>query len=92
MNKDIELRKISQLIDRIGAAMSTVKGNTFSSTDIEQDLTRLLSGESKAGLLPFAEHKVAMSAAAALIKYLKVGSSSRCLFLCRLTTATVDAR
>lgn len=72
-NKDVELRKISQLVDRIGAVISTVKGNNFSANDIEQDLTRLLSGDSKAGLLPFAEHKVAMSAAAALIKYLKVG-------------------
>ena len=60
------------MIETCGVVTSTVKSAEFSAKDIEQDLSRLLKSDSTTGILPFAENKVAMSAASALIRYLSV--------------------
>jgi DNA mismatch repair protein MSH2 len=71
-NKNPELKKISDLIDRCGIAITANKPSHFSAQDIEQDLSRLMASEGTTGILPFTEHKVAMGAASAIIRYLSL--------------------
>ncbi|PYH89451.1 hypothetical protein BO71DRAFT_422995 [Aspergillus ellipticus CBS 707.79] len=68
--KDVELAKVRNIADSCGIAVSERQGGDFGVRDIEQDLTRLLRDERTAGTLPQTELKLAMGAAAALIKYL----------------------
>ncbi|KAL4884656.1 muts domain V-domain-containing protein [Aspergillus karnatakaensis] len=68
--KDVELGKIRAIADNCGIAISERHVQDFGVKDIEQDLTRLLRDERAAGTLPQTELKLAMGAAAALIKYL----------------------
>ncbi|KAL7268791.1 MSH2 protein [Rhizina undulata] len=68
--KDYELQKIRGIVDRCGVVITPARASTFSAKDIEQDLSRLLTDEIAAGVLPQTEGKLAMGAAAALIKYL----------------------
>ncbi|KAF2772663.1 DNA mismatch repair protein MSH2 [Teratosphaeria nubilosa] len=68
--KDAELHKLRTIADNCGCAVSERPANDFSSRDIEQDLARLLRSEKSAGMLPQTDLKLAMSSAAALIKYL----------------------
>ncbi|PWY92571.1 hypothetical protein BO70DRAFT_281625 [Aspergillus heteromorphus CBS 117.55] len=72
--KDVELAKVRNIADSCGIAVSERQGGDFGVRDIEQDLTRLLRDERSAGTLPQTELKLAMGAAAALIKYLGVMS------------------
>ncbi|KAI9373702.1 muts domain V-domain-containing protein [Aspergillus egyptiacus] len=72
--KDVELGKIRAIADSCGIAISERPVADFGVRDIEQDLTRLLRDERSAGTLPQTELKLAMGAAAALIKYLGVMS------------------
>lgn len=69
-NKDYELGKLRGLLDRCGIVMTFKKTADFSVKDIDQDLSRLLTSEVAAGILPQTESKLAMGAASALIKYL----------------------
>lgn len=69
-NKDYELGKLRALLDRCGIVMTFKKAADFSVKDIDQDLSRLLTCEVAAGILPQSESKLAMGAASALIKYL----------------------
>ena len=50
--------------------MTFNKASDFATKDIEQDLSRLLSSDGAIGVLPHTERKIAMGAAAALIRYL----------------------
>ncbi|KAL2826976.1 muts domain V-domain-containing protein [Aspergillus cavernicola] len=72
--KDVELGKIRAIADNCGIAISERPVAEFGVRDIEQDLTRLLRDERGAGTLPATELKLAMGAAAALIRYLGVMS------------------
>jgi DNA mismatch repair protein MSH2 len=74
--KDIELAKLRTIADNCGCAVSTKSAGDFGTKDIEQDLTRLLRDERAAGTLPQSDLKLAMGAAAALIKYLGVMSDA----------------
>nr|KMM64509.1 DNA mismatch repair protein MSH2 [Coccidioides posadasii RMSCC 3488] len=68
--KDVELAKIRSIADSCGIAISSRPASDFHTRDIDQDLSRLLKGERTAGTLPQTDLKLAMGAAAALIKYL----------------------
>ena len=70
--KDTELGKLRQIADNCGIALSERAASDFGTKDIDQDLARLLRDERAAGALPETELKLAMSSAAALIKYLGV--------------------
>ncbi|KAI5817471.1 muts domain V-domain-containing protein [Pyronema omphalodes] len=72
--KDLELKKVRELIDRCNVVLTHNKASDFAVKDIEQDLSRLLTSDGAAGILPHAENKVAMGAANALIKYLSLMS------------------
>ncbi|KAK5131161.1 MutS-like protein [Meristemomyces frigidus] len=74
--KDAELHKLRTIADNCGCAVSERPPGDFGNRDIEQDLTRLLRDERAAGTLPQTDLKLAMSSAAALIKYLGVMSDS----------------
>ena len=74
MKKDAELHKLRAIADNCGCAVSERPQSDFGNRDIEQDLTRLLKDERAAGTLPQTDLKLAMSSAAALIKYLGVMS------------------
>jgi len=52
--------------------MTFRKASEFSIKDIEQDLSRLLTSEVAAGILPEVENKLAMAAASSLIRYLQL--------------------
>ena len=71
-DKDPDLAKLRQIIDSCGIAISERPAGDFATKDIEQDLARLLKDERSATLLPQTDLKLAMGAAAALIKYLGV--------------------
>lgn len=70
--KDPELHKLRSIADNCGCAVSERPQSDFGNRDIEQDLTRLLRTEQATGTLPQTDLKLAMSSAAALIKYLGV--------------------
>jgi DNA mismatch repair protein MSH2 len=70
--KDIELKKLRDIIDSCGVAFSERQLGDFATKDIDQDLARLLKDEKAAGTLPQTDLKLAMGSAAALIKYLGV--------------------
>ena len=72
LGKDYELKKVRELVDRCGVAMTLNKPSDFSIKDIDQDLERLLASEGTAKILPYTDQKVAMSAASALIRYLSL--------------------
>ncbi|KAG8623156.1 hypothetical protein KVT40_008132 [Elsinoe batatas] len=72
--KDPELSKLRSIADNCGCAISERAGGDFSNKDVEQDLSRILRDERAAGMLPQTDLKLAMSSAAALIKYLGVMS------------------
>ncbi|KAF2670707.1 DNA mismatch repair protein [Microthyrium microscopicum] len=69
-NKDVELKKIRSIVDNCGCAITVRSSGDFVDRDVEEDLTRLLKDESAPGRLPQTDLKLAMSSAAALIKYL----------------------
>ncbi|KAL5594325.1 hypothetical protein BROUX41_001267 [Berkeleyomyces rouxiae] len=69
-DKDPELKKVRQIIDNCGAAISERPNSEFGVKDIEQDLARLLKDERAVSTLPQTELKLAMGSAAALIKYI----------------------
>ncbi|KAI8374267.1 muts domain V-domain-containing protein [Radiomyces spectabilis] len=70
--KDYELIKIRNILQRCGVVMTSRKKNDFNAKDIEQDLNRLLEGEISSAALPEFEMKQAMPAVACLIKYLSL--------------------
>ena len=72
--KDPELQKLRAIADNCGCAVSERAQGDFGNQDVEQDLTRLLRDERATGTLPQTDLKLAMSSAAALIKYLGVMS------------------
>ncbi|OKL59264.1 DNA mismatch repair protein msh-2 [Talaromyces atroroseus] len=74
--KDAELGKLRAIADTCGIAITERPVADFGTRDIEQDLTRLLRDERSAATLPQTELKLAMGAAASLIKYLGVMSDS----------------
>jgi DNA mismatch repair protein MSH2 len=74
--KDIELRKLRAIAENCGCSVADRASADFGTKDIEQDLPRLLKDERAAGQLSLTDLKVAMGAAAALIKYLGVMSDS----------------
>ncbi|KAK5171652.1 MutS-like protein [Oleoguttula sp. CCFEE 6159] len=74
--KDVELGKLRAIADNCGCAVSERSPADFGNRDIEQDLRRLLRNEKAAGTLPQTDLKLAMSSAAALIRYLGVMSDS----------------
>ncbi|KAF2625754.1 hypothetical protein BU25DRAFT_396544 [Macroventuria anomochaeta] len=74
--KDVELNKLRTIADNCGCAVAERGVADFGTKDIEQDLPRLLKDEGAAGTLPQTDLKLAMGAAACLIKYLGVMSDS----------------
>jgi DNA mismatch repair protein MSH2 len=74
--KDIELKKLRTIAENCGCSVADRGSADFGTKDIEQDLPRLLKDERAAGQLALTDLKVAMGAAAALIKYLGVMSDS----------------
>ena len=73
--KDVELNKLRTIADNCGCAIAERGSADFGTKDIEQDLPRLLKDDATK-MLPSMELKLAMGAAAALIKYLGVMSDS----------------
>ncbi|KAK9462890.1 muts domain V-domain-containing protein [Lipomyces oligophaga] len=76
LKKDYDLKKIRGIADRCSIAITERRSAEFSPRDIEQDLTRLLSGEISASMLPQMSLKIAMGAAACLVKYLGLMSDA----------------
>lgn len=74
--KDVELSKLRTIADNCGCAIAERGVADFGTKDIDQDLPRLLKDERAAGTLPQTDLKLAMGAAAALIKYLGVMADS----------------
>ncbi|CRG85254.1 DNA mismatch repair protein msh-2 [Talaromyces islandicus] len=74
--KDADLAKLKAIADTCGIAITERPVADFGTRDIEQDLVRLLRDERSAATLPQTELKLAMGAAASLIKYLGVMSDS----------------
>jgi DNA mismatch repair protein MSH2 len=74
--KDVELGKLRTIADNCGCAVAERAATDFGTKDIEQDLPRLLKDERAANSLPSTELKLAMGAAACLIRYLGVMSDS----------------
>ncbi|KAF8327747.1 putative DNA mismatch repair protein MSH2 [Cantharellus anzutake] len=70
--KDIELGKLRVILDRCSIVMTERKSSEFATHNIEQDLNRLLKGETSAATRPEFDLKVAMGATAALISYLSL--------------------
>lgn len=71
--KDPELQKLRQILSNCDITITQRPGSDFGVKDIEQDLSRLLRDEvTAAGMSPVTELKLAMGAAAALVKYLGV--------------------
>lgn len=70
--KDVELSKLRAIADNCGCAVSERAGADFINKDVEHDLTRLLRDDRAANTLPEAEMKLAMSSAAALMRYLGI--------------------
>ncbi|WFD20579.1 MSH2 protein [Malassezia caprae] len=68
---DYDINKMQGLLERCGCVISKVKRTQFSSKSIEEDMQRLLPVSEKA-LLPELDKKLAMSAAAALVSYLRL--------------------
>lgn len=71
-NKDLELKKVREVVDRCQVVVTLSKASDFSIKDIEQDLSRLLADECTTGMLPYTENKIAMGASSALIRYLSL--------------------
>ncbi|KAF2821691.1 DNA mismatch repair protein MSH2 [Ophiobolus disseminans] len=72
--KDVELNKLRTIADNCGCAVSERGVADFGTKDIDQDLPRLLKEDGAAGKLPVTDQKLAMGAAACLIRYLGVMS------------------
>ena len=68
--KDVELKKLRTIAENCGCSVAERSSADFGTKDIEQDLPRLLKDERAVGTLPLTDLKVAMGAAASLIKYL----------------------
>lgn len=75
-NKDVELAKLKAIADNCGCAIAERSSGDFGTKDVEHDLARLLRDEKSTGMLPQTDLKLAMGAAAALIKYLGVLSDA----------------
>lgn len=67
---DYDLSKLRQVLERCNTVVTERKPVEFSTKDVEQDLTRLLSGNQQVTALPVFDLRVAMSATAGLIRYL----------------------
>jgi len=72
--KDSDLAKLRSIADNCGCAIAERPMADFSNKDIEQDLSRILKDEKSTSMLPQTDLKLAMSSAAALLKYLGVMS------------------
>ncbi|KAG8936053.1 MutS-like protein [Tulasnella sp. 408] len=70
--KDFELTKLKELLERCGVVVSTRKAGEFVPKNVEQDLPRLLKEDSAPPVLPEFDLKLAMSATSALISYLNL--------------------
>lgn len=70
--KDPEIAKLRTIADNCGCIMAERPASEFGTKDVEQDLERLLRDERSASMLPQTDLKLAMGAAASLIKYLDV--------------------
>ncbi|KAI9850994.1 MAG: MutS-like protein [Thelocarpon superellum] len=70
--KDVELSKLKAIMDSCGIAYAERTVADFGTSDIEQDLSRLLRDDRGMTALPQTDLKLAMGAAAALVKYLGV--------------------
>lgn len=73
--KDFDLAKIKDIMDRCNVLVSERAGSDFKDKDIEQDLEKLLDTENtdfSVSVLPELSNTLAVSAAAALIKYLEL--------------------
>jgi DNA mismatch repair ATPase MutS len=71
--KDVELQKIRSIVDNCGCAITLRSASDFAAKDVEDDLSRLL--KDGPGRLPYSDLKMAMNAAAALIRYLGLMSN-----------------
>lgn len=69
-NPDFDMLKVVELLERCDIPISERKSGEFQTRDIEQDLTRLLPSGVAVSALPQLNSLLAMSATAALIKYL----------------------
>ncbi|KAJ3389328.1 MutS-like protein [Entophlyctis sp. JEL0112] len=67
-----EGRKIKAILDRCDIVTTICKKSNFETKDVEQDLNRLLAGESSVLTLPEFEKHLAMGATACLINYLQL--------------------
>lgn len=72
--KDVELNKLKTIADNCGCAIAERATGDFGTKDINQDLPRLMKDERSVGTLPSTDLKLAMGAAACLIKYLGIMS------------------
>ncbi|TPX77434.1 hypothetical protein CcCBS67573_g01330 [Chytriomyces confervae] len=67
-----ESRKLKAILDRCGIVVTKRKKGNFDTKDVEQDLNRLLSGDTSVVAMPQFEMPLAMGATACLIKYLQL--------------------
>lgn len=72
--KDPDLAKLQSIADACGCAVSSRPASDFHNRDVEQDLARILRDERAATMLPQTDLKLAMTSAAALIKYIGIMS------------------
>ncbi|KAF2747091.1 DNA mismatch repair protein [Sporormia fimetaria CBS 119925] len=72
--KNPELNKLRTIASNCGCAIAERTLGDYGTKNIEQDLPRLLKDDRSTGTLPITDMKLAMSSAAALIKYLGVMS------------------
>ncbi|KAJ1674747.1 MSH2 protein, partial [Spiromyces aspiralis] len=70
--KDHELLQIRTLLQRCNVVVTDTKPSMFSTSDLEQDLNRLLGGENSVATRAEFELKEGMASTAALIEYLSL--------------------
>ncbi|KAG8994263.1 MutS-like protein [Tulasnella sp. JGI-2019a] len=68
--KDLDLTKLKEVIERCGAVITERKAGEFVPKHVEQDLNRLLKENTSSAALPEYDLKIAMAAISALIAYL----------------------
>lgn len=73
---DFDMVKIKELLERCDIPITERKSSEFNTRDIEQDLERLLPSTISVSALPQLNSTLAMSATAALIKYLGLMSQT----------------
>ncbi|KAF8310100.1 putative DNA mismatch repair protein MSH2 [Clavulina sp. PMI_390] len=73
--KDVELAKLRVVLERCNVVITERKPSEFMTSNVEQDLNRLLKTDTPVATLPSFDLKLAMAATSALISYLSLLAS-----------------